>query len=539
MKRLKSLRVKHILTGFIAVALIAGSIGIATAEDFGLAISQLLFSKSQKLFGFNKPLPSSATTADVVPRELASASQRQLLAGSLGAEFVARNVANLADMIAFWPNDINYTHLIVCIEQGRSGTTPGGNSGQNPSVQRVDLATGSVETILFGMERCDPVRTTQWGTILVGEETSDGAVYEILDPINTTGCWIADRGAAGLDADVRLAIDDLTPDSCEGKIKKRTALPTQAWEGVGVLDNGVVIGGDELRPGEDFDGGAVFRFVPAIFYVCQGAPVRPGQVCGNPIDGLDESPLVSGQNYALFHVCDEDDQYGQGCEYGNGRWVEVGAATARDDANDNGATGYCRPEDLQIDRTFGEFVGGDGIRWCWNNTCGGGDDIGEALCVEESSTAIDSNDHVTIDIGGSIGNINFLANGGDLTTAKVTRFAQADDDMNSYDNMDIQPFTNNVYIVEDHSFGDIWACLQDGGDRDFATDGCVKMLSIRDPVAEPTGFIFDGTGDVAYYNIQHGQQPAGLLDFGSNPVNGRTDDLMRITGFNVGSVNNK
>ena len=34
MKRLKFSRVKHILTGFIAVALIAGSIGIATAEGF-------------------------------------------------------------------------------------------------------------------------------------------------------------------------------------------------------------------------------------------------------------------------------------------------------------------------------------------------------------------------------------------------------------------------------------------------------------------------------------------------------------------------
>ncbi|MGH8613511.1 MAG: hypothetical protein ACREYF_16215, partial [Gammaproteobacteria bacterium] len=49
--------------------------------------------------------------------------------------------------------------------------------------------------------------------------------------------------------------------------------------------------------------------------------------------------------------------------------------------------------------------------------------------------------------------------------------------------------------------------------------------------AEPTGFIFDGTGKVAFYNMQHGQQPAALLDFTSNPVDGTTDDLIKITGW--------
>jgi hypothetical protein len=88
-----------------------------------------------------------------------------------------------------------------------------------------------------------------------------------------------------------------------------------------------------------------------------------------------------------------------------------------------------------------------------------------------------------------------------------------------------------VYVIEDDNFGEIWACLPDGGDRDLASDGCVSMLTINDPAAEPTGFIFDGTGEVAYYNVQHGEQPAVLLDFVSNPVNGQTDDLIKITGF--------
>ncbi|KPK66603.1 MAG: hypothetical protein AMS21_01360 [Gemmatimonas sp. SG8_38_2] len=105
--------------------------------------------------------------------------------------------------------------------------------------------------------------------------------------------------------------------------------------------------------------------------------------------------------------------------------------------------------------------------------------------------------------------------------------------MSSHDNLDIQPFTNNVYVIEDDDFGEIWACLPDGDDRDFYTDGCVSMLSIRDPDAEPSGFIFDGTGELAYYHVQHGQQFDSLRDFDSNPVNGQTDDLIKITGFKL------
>ena len=59
------------------------------------------------------------------------------------------------------------------------------------------------------------------------------------------------------------------------------------------------------------------------------------------------------------------------------------------------------------------------------------------------------------------------------------------------------------------------------------------MLSVNDAKAEPTGFIFDGTGSAAFYMVQHGEQPESLQDMTSNPVNGETDDLIRITGFKV------
>lgn len=512
------------------------------APDFGEFVELLLRARSRQVFGFNRPLEASATLADVVPRAEATAQERQLLAGTLKAEFVARNVAFRGDMIAFWPDDLEYTHLIVCIEGGRTGVGVGplpGVGGQNPSVQRVDVASGRVETILFGMNRCDGIRTTQWGTILATEEGGDGQAYEILDPLATTGHWIASRATG----DTRDAVGSATSSAA---VAKRDALVTQAWEGLAVLDNGVVIGGDELRQGRDIDGGAVFRFVPSQLYDCEGSPVRPGQLCDNTIRDLSESPLVSGQNYALFTVCSGTRDYGQGCEYGDGgRWVEVGAATARADARANGATGYCRPEDLHVDPTYGLFAGEEGIRWCWNNTCGGSD--GETLCAFESSQAVGAFQEQTLDIGGTVGPIDFLSlDGSKLAEVDVQRFVESDAEMRNHDNLEIQRFTSNTYIVEDFNEiggggtgGDVWACLPDGADRDERTDGCVRLLSIADVNAEPTGFIFDGTGRVAFYILQHGSQDPSLLDFTSNPAcdgggcNGFTDDLIQITGFRV------
>jgi len=107
------------------------------ASDFGAKVQALLEDGAPKLFGVESPLAAPATDADVVARESASANDRQLLAEGLEANFVARNVSTKGDMITFWPNDIEYTHLIVCIEQTRSGTTTGGADGLNASVQRM------------------------------------------------------------------------------------------------------------------------------------------------------------------------------------------------------------------------------------------------------------------------------------------------------------------------------------------------------------------------------------------------------------------
>jgi hypothetical protein len=110
---------------------------------------------------------------------------------------------------------------------------------------------------------------------------------------------------------------------------------------------------------------------------------------------------------------------------------------------------------------------------------------------------------------------------------------EGDPRFNSFDNLAFQPDTGNLVILEDHPFGEIIACLADGEDRDIKSDGCIAIGAVLDPKAEPTGLIFDASGENAYLVLQHGEQATELLDFDSNPTDGTTDDLIRISGFEV------
>lgn len=187
---------------------------------------------------------------------------------------------------------------------------------------------------------------------------------------------------------------------------------------------------------------------------------------------------------------------------GNGAWVPVGAATARPDADVVGATGYYRPEDLHLDPNYE----GEGIRFCFANTGNASAaNFGEVLCAVDREP-----------------------NSGEPNTGSVSinRFIEGDPELNQPDNLEFQPGSGLLYVIEDNAFGDIWACLPDGPDRDNKSDGCIRVVSLRDSSAEPTGFMFHPDGSKAYVVIQHSRDPAGAKvdDYD-------TDDLIVIDGF--------
>jgi secreted PhoX family phosphatase len=283
-------------------------------------------------------------------------------------------------------------------------------------------------------------------------------------------------------------------------VRKQKAMPVIAFEGIGLTPGGVFYGGDELRPGtgtQDKDGGALFKFIPTVPYA------------GGGISGLDQSPLASGRIYALQVSCvGNTQQAGQGCEVGNGAWVEVAAATARGDAHTAGATGYYRPEDGHLDPIYEDTANPEAVRFCWANTQDeGARSYGEVVCLVDDEPRSAS---VT------------------RRSVAVSRFLEGDERLNQPDNLEFQPKTGNVYVIEDHPNGEVFACLDDGEDRDLKSDGCVSIASVIDPSAEPTGFAFSADGKTAYVSIQHSDDRLmpKVDDYG-------TDDMIRITGFKV------
>lgn len=473
----------------VAALWIAASMSPALALDFGVERDAMLAAKAPELFGIEAPLAEGApASAEEGYRTLEQAPADELaVAPGLKAEFLTRNVADSLDMMAFYPAQ-NPTHIIGCIEGDREEIAPG---KFNPSIQSISLADGTVTTLLRGMTSCDGIRATPWGTIVATEEEDDGGVYEIIDPLAIKDVVLKDRATGEV--------------SDPAHVIKRKAMAVVAWEGFLVTPEGVVIGGDELRPGTDTpdaDGGAIFKFIPATLH------------SGAVITSLDQSPLVAGKTYAMQVQCQGGEiQFGQGCEVGKAAWIEVDPVNARADALQKGATGYYRPEDLHQDMSYQ----GTGIRFCGANT--GNEEAhnyAEVICTIDlaPTEAPEAN-----------------ADGELVFTTEVNRFLEGDTIANSFDNLSFQGNLSTLYVVEDHPNGEIWACLADGADRDIKTDGCVRVFAVKDTSAEPTGFIFSDDGLTAYLSIQHSDDSnvAKLDDYG-------TDDLIRITGFKLPSM---
>ena len=470
---------------FLLAALLAGSTLSAQAADFGASVDQMLKSQTMQYFGVAEPLGASAEKSPEEGYRTPSSKPEDsvALAKGLSAAFLTRDAANHTDMMAFYPAE-NPTHIIVCNEGDREEVAAG---KLQPGVQRIALADGKVETIVRGTSSCDGIRTTAWGTILFTEEEKDGGAYELFDPLTTTNVSITDRKTGET--------------SDPAKVVRRMALPTMAWEGIEVMPNGIVYAGDELRPGDNDlignDGGAIFKFVPE-------TPAAAGMITDPAA-----SPFSAGKVYAMQVSCYGDKvQFGQGCETGSAGWVEVKASKARAEANFKGATGFYRPEDLHADPAYS----GEGIRFCWTDTGNeGAKNYAETMCAVDLAPA-------EVKMG--------EADGKKFFHTSVTRFIEGDLDFNSMDNLAFQPGTGNLYVIEDHPNGDVWACLPDGADRDLKTDGCIKILSVKDTSAEPTGFTFSPDGKTAYVSIQHSDD-TGMTkvdDYG-------TDDVLAISGF--------
>ena len=444
-------------------------------KDFGWQVERMLDTRSQQLFGIRGPLERSADDAAFT----GPGNEAVLAAEGLTVELISDRMIAPADMMVLLPDDEHPTHAIACVENFA------GMPGQ-PSVQRVDLTSGDVEVVLRGIRACDPVKRTPWGTVVVGEESgADGRLYEILDPMHTTEANVLDRTAGTTD---------------HVNVAQRPALGSRSWEGIVILPNGTVYMGDELRPATGAAGGSIAKFVPSAAWTTGSAPIAD----------LSQSPLVSGSVYVLrLGARSGGTDYGQGSELGYGKWIPSDGTRAG--ATAQKATGYYRPEDMELDPIA--WPRGE-TRVCWTNT--GRDEsrtFGTVLCLVDEPTA----------------DPTFPTS----TRPDVQLFVAGTPELAMPDNIVFQPETGILYVMEDGVNeapyrDDVWACLPDGADRDTLSDGCIRVLSWRDPQSEPTGMVFTADGQTAYIHVMHRDQTGRPNPMGYPEG---TDDLIKITGF--------
>jgi secreted PhoX family phosphatase len=491
------------VVGALLVAAIAAGTAYAIAKsDPGADYQHSLASESKTLFGFGHPLESTVST----PSFDGPGDQAVELAAGLSAKVVSSSVGEDADMIALWPNDENPTYAIICNEI--NGTI----AGSPATVQRVNLETGVVTDMVSGNNSCDPIHTTAWGTVVFGEEIGTGSppsttpagnagrLYEILDPLHVSGITI--NRPLGTTSDPTHVV-------------ARTALGQLAFEGIVLLPDGTTYYGDERRPSGGKSAGGIFKFVPST-----------PRATAAPITSLDQSPLASGQVFVLRIGSRTSNgtpfaDWGQGSQTGEGKWVPVttaGNTTSVDldpAAKAVGMTGYYRPEDMDLDPiawSAGTF------RACWNNTgIDAFEQWGETLCLNETPA-----DPATYPTG---------------ARPNVEPFVIGNPELRMVDNLDFQPGTGVLYLLmdattsaENPAFANdqVWACLPDGADPDILTDGCVRVMNLKDGEAEFTGIQFLGDGQSFLIHLQHRTQGPE----GGRALPNTTDEIL-VSGLSI------
>jgi len=447
----------------VGAALVLGIGGVATASflDFGQQTERELADHANQLFGVKKPIQASSTVDLGEAQALADPAALATVAKGLDVDVVsAGNAAPNLDQMVLWPAS-HPTHIITINEEGPT----------EPSLQKINLKTGVATTIVTGTDSGDPIRITPWGTILFGEEAGDtGAMYELIDPLSVEGA----------------TIDRTSGTSSSPKIRRVNALGFNSFEGLAILPNGVTYYGNELSANAGAPAGAYYKFVPTTPWA--GGP---------PITSLDQSPYASGSIFALRVGTSGNN--GQGFQYGRGSWQPIAGngVALRPLAVAVKATGYYRPEDIDIDT---KALAAGNVRFCGNNT--GRDSaryFGEVICFTDGSIA---------------------ASASGSTTPEVTLLVQGSQEINMPDNIAFQARRGNWIVHEDGSTvgaqggdrnNDLWSCLDDGRDDDTLSDGCVRVGTLNDLDAEWTGGFFDPSGKHFYVSVQHNSSGFGTI----------------------------
>ena len=315
--------------------------------------------------------------------------------------------------------------------------------GSNGQVSVTDLETNITRVLAqrADWERLDGIVWTPWGTILIAEETTNSALKDPSLPAARAGHVYE--------------VDPVT-----GGSVLRAAVGSRSHEGLRFDPQGNLYSISESSPPT---GGYIFKFVPN----------RRGD-------------LSSGQSYALKVVAPTGDRTGAAV------WLPLNTAAAALDSDAEatrvGATGYGRPEDVEIFTSTGN---------------GGGRTLYVAITSEDRVLGIDLREPA----GGQEHGTAFVFD-------YVRRGLNAPADFRSPDNVALDR-AGNLYIAEDPSTppgADIWVGTPAKGGQHLPAESTVRFASLFDCAAEPSGIYFDKQSWALFVHVQHrgGPDPRDL-----------------------------
>jgi hypothetical protein len=323
------------------------------------------------------------------------------------------------------------------------------SEGSIGEVSVTDLTNNTTKRFAFraDWEAMDPIVWTPWGTILVGEETNAASRRDPQYP----------NAVAGL-------VYELVPSAADpsvlAQIIARPALGSKSHEGMRFDNQGNLYSISERNPGY------IFKFTPD-----------------------KKGDLSSGQLYALKITSSTGDRTGEA------EWIPLDRNAVQIDASvaaDNiGATGYNRPEDVELATSTGNTHGSPNTLF---------------VAVTSPLPPLVDNRILAIDLREPAG-------GSSHSTAFVYDYVKigmnATSEFEWPDNVALDR-AGNLYITEDPggSFAtkrkgdDIWVARPGNGPHSPAAS-VERFASLTDCDAEPTGIYWEMGGNRLFVNVQH------------------------------------